>query len=71
MKDLRNKIEAILFSSGRLIDLETVKRLTKAESDDSIKDAVAEYMAEVKAGSFHTAQQSYTMDESSLAELRA
>jgi len=36
---------------------------------DIIKAAVADYMAEVKAGSFPTAKQSYTMDEKLIAEL--
>jgi len=36
---------------------------------DSIKSAVADYVAEVKAGSFPTSKQSYTMDESIISEL--
>jgi len=36
---------------------------------DSIKSAVADYITEVKAGSFPTSKHSYTMDESVIAEL--
>jgi len=37
---------------------------------DSIKKATADYIAEVQSGEFPTAKQSYTMDESILAELK-
>jgi len=36
---------------------------------DTIKGAIADYVAEVKAGSFPTSKESYTMDESIIAEL--
>ncbi len=36
---------------------------------DAIKSAVADYVGEVKAGSFPTSKQSYTMDESIIAEI--
>jgi 3-methyl-2-oxobutanoate hydroxymethyltransferase len=37
---------------------------------DSIKKATADYIAEVQAGTFPTAKQSYAMDESVLAEMK-
>ena len=40
-----------------------------AKLADIIKAAVADYTSEVKAGSFPTAKQSYTMDEKIIAEL--
>ncbi len=40
-----------------------------AKLADLIRKAVSEYMAEVKEGTFPTSKQSYTMDESILAEL--
>ncbi|GAF67515.1 unnamed protein product, partial [marine sediment metagenome] len=42
-----------------------------AKLTDIIKSAVTEYYDEVKAGSFPTDKQSFTMDESVLAELKA
>jgi 3-methyl-2-oxobutanoate hydroxymethyltransferase len=40
-----------------------------AKLTDIIKNAVAKYHSEVKAGSFPTEKQSYSMDESILAKL--
>ena len=37
---------------------------------DMIKSAVIDYMGEVRAGKFPTEQQSFTMDESLLSELK-
>ncbi|MBI4181062.1 MAG: 3-methyl-2-oxobutanoate hydroxymethyltransferase [Chloroflexi bacterium] len=42
-----------------------------AKLTDIIKNAVSEYYSEVKAGSFPTDKQSFSMDESILAELKA
>jgi len=45
------------------------KRYAKLAGE--IKTAVADYVSEVKALSFPTAEQSYTMDESLVRELTA
>ena len=42
-----------------------------AKLADIIRDAITEYDKEVKAGTFPTAKQSFSMDESLLADLKA
>ena len=68
-KDCDGQVQVISDLLGLFTDFVPKHAKQYAQLAQAIRNAVAEYMAEVKSGSFPTTQQSYTMDESILAEL--
>lgn len=70
-KDCDGQVQVISDLLGLFTDFVPKHAKQYAQLAQAIRNAVAEYMAEVKSGSFPTAQQSYTMDESILAKLSA
>lgn len=68
-KDCDGQVQVISDLLGLFTDFVPKHAKQYTQLAQAIRNGVAEYMAEVKSGSFPAVQQSYAMDESILAEL--